>query len=70
MCVQVGVWGGMELTQPCECVLWLSNIPSLENRIFDAGNPIFKGRLNYQWIYKRGQYKVDLWVCFLFVFCF
>lgn len=71
MCVQVVVWGGMGLTQPCECVLWLSNIPSLQNRIFDVGNPVFKGNLNYQWIYegklknKYAQYKIDLWLFFL-----
>lgn len=70
MCVQVVVWGGIGLPQPCECVLWLSSIPSLQNRIFDVGNPIFKGNLNYQWIYegklknKYAQYKIDLWLFF------
>lgn len=59
MCVEVVVWGGMGLTQPCECVLWLSNIPSLQNRIFDVGNPVFKGNLNYQWIYE-GKLKTNM----------
>lgn len=49
----------MGLTQPCECVLWLSNIPSLQNRIFDVGNPVFKGNLNYQWIYE-GKLKTNM----------
>jgi hypothetical protein len=60
MCVQVGMWEGIGLTQSCECVPWLSNIPSLQNTIFHVGNSIFKGSLNYQWIYEE-KFKKQTW---------